>query len=91
MIDAAEIRSLCNRSAVEEVDEVLELLKKSVYKNPDMPHSFRCRDKFWVNEGYSKTPKWNDAKKILEDRGFKVEFYYEEFSIAVDMYTIISW
>ena len=91
MIDAAKIRSLHNKSALEEVDEILEIIQKAVIANPDMPRSFSCHDKFWVNEGYSRTSTWNEAKKILEDRGFKVEFYYKELSIAVDMYTIISW
>jgi len=31
------------------------------------------------------------ARKKPEELGFKVDFYYQEHSIAVDMYTIIKW
>ncbi len=45
----------------------------------------------WVNQGYSRTKDWLQAKKILEDLGYQVEFYYQVHSIAVDMYTLIKW
>ncbi len=91
MITATSIRSLCEKTALEEVEEILQEIERCVKANPSTARKFPCKGKFWVNEGYSQTPKWNQAKKILEDRGFKVEFYYQEFSIAVDMYTTISW
>jgi hypothetical protein len=48
------------------------------------------RSKFWVNEGYSKTPKYQEACNILRENGYTVEFFYEEHQF-VDMYTIVKW
>ena len=45
----------------------------------------------WSGKGYSRTKQWKEAKRLLEELGYKVSFYYKEHSIAVDMYTLIEW
>ena len=45
----------------------------------------------WENGGYGKTKQWKEAKKLLENLGYTVSFYYSDGSMAVDMYTVIEW
>lgn len=71
--------------AVEEASEVIKLAAS------EKKHSARLHESFWVYGGYKTTPEWKEAKKLLEEAGYKVTFYYQEMSIAVDMYTLVEW
>jgi hypothetical protein len=79
------------------LDEKIDCLLESVLINAnDKKRSLKCgwehdedRD-LWIDGGYHSSVPWSEAKKILEDLGYKVSFYYKE-SQFVDMYTLIEW
>ena len=90
MITAAMIRSNQTRSASEEVDNVLSFLVGWAKRHPDL-RNFSKSGEFWTDEGLEQTDKWNEAKEILEARGFKVEFYNSDLDLDESPYTLISW
>lgn len=89
MITAEEARKIAKVDVVEqELKIATDAIKESAIKGSRCVHLY---NKFWVYEAYSNTKEYMLARKKLEDLGFKVDFYYQEHSIAVDMYTIIKW
>lgn len=87
-LTAAEARKLAGPSAQDYVDAALALIEASA--------KAKCRSiclhgKFWVDEGYSKTPLYREACAELTRLGYDVSFYYHDGSIAVDMYTVVKW
>jgi len=91
---AKEARKLAGPTVEERVDAVLEAIKvAATEKKRELKTGWEYKEdtEFWVNEAYSRTRDWLKAKKILEDLGFEVEFYYNDGSFAVDMYTVIRW
>ena len=88
MISAAEACQLAGPSPKERVDLLEPLIKAAALERK---RHINLHDPFWVNEGYSGSAEYKQAKMILEGLGYKVKFYYKEHSIAVDMYTIIEW
>lgn len=88
MINATEARELFRPTVQMRVDDLEPLIRKAAIEGK---RSINLHDTFWVNEGYSGTKDYKEAKTILEGLGYKVKFYYKEHSIAVDMYTIVEW
>lgn len=94
MISAKEMREFCPRTVEDKVRDLLEYCKELAQQG-----KYECltawqyeKDKdLWVEGAYSNTQEYIAAKKLLEDLGYRVGFYYNAGSIAVDMYTIISW
>ena len=88
MITALEARKIAGPTVQERVDMLEEQIKQAA---TERKRSINLHDEFWVREGYSGTKEYKQAKMILEGLGYKVDFYYKEHSIAVDMYTVVSW
>lgn len=88
MITAQEARTIAGPTAQERVDALEADIKKAALEKK---RSINLYDPFWVHEAYSGSAEFKQAKMILEGLGYKVDFYYKEHSIAVDMYTIVSW
>lgn len=91
---AEEARKLAGKTVEEKVDSLLVAIKDAATnKKRKLRTSWEYEEDndLWVNGGYNKTKEWIEACKILEALGYKVSFYYNEGSIAVDMYTLISW
>lgn len=91
---AAEARELAGTTVEERVKLLLVRIKELATEKKHQcrtGHDYNVDEELWINGGYSRTIEWTEARKILESLGFKVTFYYQEMSIAVDMYTLIEW
>ena len=88
LITASEARKLAGPTVQERVDELEPLIKKAALEKK---RHIDLHDSFWVHEGYSGSADYKQAKMILEGLGYKVSFYYKEYSIGVDMYTVVEW
>ena len=88
MISALEARKLAGPTPQDRVHMLEPEIKKAALERK---HSINLHDEFWTREAYSGTTEYQQAKLILEGLGYKVDFYYQEHSIAVDYYTIVSW
>jgi hypothetical protein len=86
-ITAKEARELAGRTPQEEVEIVYPLIQEAARKKK---RSIDLHGQFLAHGGYSQTKEWREAKKILEQDGFVVTFYYEELQF-VNMFTIVSW
>lgn len=91
-ITAQEAKELAGPSFEEIVEGAVEgasnvIRAAATEKN----RSVKLHESFWVHGGYKSTPEWKEAKKRLESAGFNVSFYYQELSMAVDMYTLVKW
>jgi hypothetical protein len=86
-ITAKEARELAGMTAEEEVEGVYELIREAA---TEKKRSVFLHTNFWTHGGYDKKEDWKKAKLLLEEDGFKVEFFYEEKQF-VNMYTIVSW
>jgi len=86
-ITAAEARALSGLTVEEHVSEVYPLIREAAEKKL---RNVNLHGPFWAHDGYLGTHEWQKAKKILENDGFKVEFFYTEHQF-VDMYTIVEW
>lgn len=85
-ITAKDARGLAGPTVEERVDDVLGKIKTEAKsgKRKLALHGW------WANEGYKSSKDYKFAVSLLEERGFKVDFHYEERQF-VDMYTVISW
>jgi len=93
MISAKEARNISGETVEEKVEKLhnaIIALAKDGKRELRTGYQHKDNPELWINGGYSKTPDWQSAKKILEDLGYSVEFYYAELQF-VDMYTIIRW
>lgn len=88
MITAKEARELAGPTVGERVDEVFDLIRDAAKLKG---RSIRLHGDFWANGGYGPTKEWREAKKLLEDLGFVVEFYYNDGGQFADLYTIVKW
>ena len=88
MISANEAKGLSGPCAMDQVNSLEPLIYAAAQTGKNSVH---VHFPFWVNEAYSNTTKFKEAKKILEQLGYTVSFFYSEKSFGVDMYTIISW
>ena len=86
-ITAEEARKLSGITAEEYADGAFELIRIAASGGK---RKITLHGEFWERGGYSGTPEWKQACKILEDAGFEVRFFYEERQF-VDMYTIVEW
>ena len=94
MITAAQARELAGPTLQEKVEALNEAIKAAATLKKRQLRTgwdYDAHPELWIQGGYSSTEEWKQAKKMLEDLGYKVSFYYREASIAVDMYTIIEW
>lgn len=92
MITAQEAKELAGPSFEEIVDGAIEEASNIIRAAAtEKKRIARLHESFWVYGGYKSTPEWKEAKKRLEAAGYKVTFYYQELSIAVDMYTLVEW
>lgn len=85
---AAQARASAGPTVTETVDDALVLIRKAAEKRL---RRLALHGEFWVQGGYSQTKEWKEAAKQLTDLGYTVDFFYQEGSIAVDMYTTVSW
>lgn len=93
-ITAKEARELASRSLDEKIDALLDVVKaaaKNRRRSLLAGWDYRKDLDLWVDGGYSSTKEWVLAKQKLEELGYSVKFFYQEGSIVVDMYTIVSW
>lgn len=93
-ITAKEARQLAGPTLEEKLDSLYESIRVvAIDKKRSLRTGYDHKDdeELWIQGGYSQTADWKAAKKALEEEGFKVTFYYNELSIAVDMYTLIEW
>jgi len=87
-ITAAEARELAGPTPQERVELIYQMIREAACAGK---RKLPLHDDFWVREGYSNTEAYKKAKAILESDGYKVSFYYNAGSIAVDMYTVVEW
>jgi spore germination cell wall hydrolase CwlJ-like protein len=87
MITAKEARELAGPNIEELVAETFEAIREAATKGK---RRLPLDGQFWTYGGYNKTPEWLAAKKLLEDQGFVVTFYYNEVQF-VQMYTVVKW
>lgn len=93
MFTAQQARELAGRSVQEKVESLLEAVKekaKQKHRFLKTGWEYKADEDIWINGGYSHTEEWREAKKILEELGYQVDFFYEERQF-VDMYTVIKW
>lgn len=93
MITAQEARELAGYTLKEKVERLGEEIRKcAIEKKRQLRTGWDYKEdsSLWIEGGYSKTEEWRTAKKILEENGYKVSFYYRE-SQFVDMFTLIEW
>lgn len=86
-ITAKEARDLAGPTVEEQVADVFEKIREAATSGKRRLH---LHGQFWAYGGYHNKPDWLAAKKLLEDQGFVVTFYYNE-SQFVDMYTVVEW
>lgn len=94
MLTAKEARDIAGPTVEEMVESLLESVKKNAEaKKRSLKTGWEHEDHndFWQNEGYSRTKKWEEARKMLEKLGYKVSFYYNDSCQFVDVYTLIEW
>lgn len=87
MITADEARALSGPSVEEYVEAACESIRNAATEKKNM---ISLMGDFWCRGGYDNTESYKQATKMLEDLGFKVEFFYEELQF-VNMYTIVKW
>lgn len=93
-LTAKQAKELAGETTAEKVDKLLIAVEESAKAKKRKLRTgwdYESDKDLWVNGGYSKTKEWEEAKKILEDLGYKVTFYYKEGQQFVDMYTLIEW
>lgn len=87
MITADEARALSGPSVEDYVEAACEGIRKAAMEKKNM---VALVGDFWCRGGYDNTESYKQAVKMLEELGFKVEFFYEELQF-VNMYTIVKW
>jgi ABC-type proline/glycine betaine transport system substrate-binding protein len=90
-LTAQEARDLAGLSNEEKANEAVNIAITIIHNAAkNKSRKVNLTDDFWTHGGYKPSESWKLAKKILEDLGYKVEFFYTERQF-VSMYTIISW
>lgn len=91
---AAEARELAGPTLDEKVDCLLESIKEAAQNEKRVLRTgwdYTKHKDLWIDGGYNQTEEWKKACDILQRLGFEVQFYYNDGSMAVDMYTVIKW
>ena len=90
---AEEARKLSGKTLDEKVDGLLAAIAEAAKQHKRQLRTgweYGADEELWIRGGYGKTDEWKEARKMLVDLGYTVEFYYNE-SQFVDMYTLIKW
>lgn len=93
-LTAAEARELAGPTLDEKVDAILEAIKDAAKSEKRVLRAgwdYKTDNNLWIDGGYRETEEWKKAVAILQSLGYDVQFYYNEGSLAVDMYTVIKW
>lgn len=94
VITASEAREISGKTLEEKIESIFPAIREAaVNKQRSLKTGWEYKEDqdLWINEGYIRTENWKKAKKELEKLGYTVSFYYNDSSIAADMYTLISW
>ena len=94
LITAEEAKKLAGATVKEQVEAIFPFIRKAAEEKKRILRTgweYKDDTELWIGGGYSKSPEWMEAKKILEELGYIVGFYYKEGQLAVDMYTTIEW
>lgn len=87
-ITAEEARLLAGLTPEEEVDWVFDLIREAAHRKQ---RSIKlCNSNIWKTGGYSNSPEWLKACRLLEEMGFETEYYFSEDQASVS-YTKVSW
>ena len=86
-LTAEQARELAGPTVDEIVDRALEIIRQAAINRK---HECNLIGDFWSQDGYSKTHRYMQAIKQLEELGYTTEFFYEEHQF-VTMYTIVRW
>lgn len=92
-LTAQQAKELAGETVEEKVDKLLIAVEKAAKAKKRKLRTgwdYQPDKDLWIDGGYSTTKEWKEAKKILEDLGYEVTFYYNECQF-VDMYTLIEW
>jgi hypothetical protein len=93
MFSASDAKQLAGPTLEEKIESICESIKRLAAEKKRTLRAGYDHDAdvdLWVYGGYSGTPEWLEAVKVLEGLGYKVSFFYEERQF-VDMYTKIEW
>ena len=77
----------------EKIDAILDAIKLAANdRKRELKTGWQYKEdkSLWIDGGYSTSPDWLEATKVLTDLGYDVSFYYQEHQF-VDMYTLIKW
>lgn len=88
MITAEEARELAGPTIEEQLAPVFELIRQAATKKK---RELRLHSDLWTNGAYTGSPEFKEAKKLLQDQGFVVDFYYNDGGQFADLYTIVKW
>lgn len=94
MINAKEAKELAGPTLDEKIEslgETIEFLAKQKRRQLRTGWDHDADKSLWIDGGYQSTDEWKEAKKKLEEMGYKVSFFYKEGSQFVDMYTLVEW
>lgn len=86
-ISVEEARQLAARPVEEALKYAYTAIRKAA---TEKKYEVNLTSDFWVYEGYNGTKSYAEARNALVDKGFTVEFFYEERQF-VNMYTIVRW
>lgn len=86
-LTAAQARELAGPTVDERVDAALIDIRAAADRKQ---REVFLHGDFWVHGGYSETADYKAARKMLQDLGYTVEFFYEERQF-VNMYTVVKW
>lgn len=87
-------RKLAGATVQDKVDLLLVTIKElatNKQRRCRTGYDHKADEDLWINGGYSTTRDWKEAKDLFTELGYKVTFYYNEGSMAVDMYTLVEW
>lgn len=91
MITAKEARDLAGPTFEERVEEQLELVYEQIKTAAEKKNrKTLLTSDFWTRGGYNNSNEYKAAVKKLEELGYTVKFFYEEYQF-VNMYTIVEW
>lgn len=94
MITAAEARKLRPRTVQDMVNDIGKEIEKRAKMGATELRTgwdYKFDPDLWQTGGYNLTEDWMKARKILEEHGFEVSFYYKDGSQFSDFYTLIKW
>jgi len=93
MITAKEaLEKSLNNNELEIIEKAIKYAEIEILKNIKLGKTEAIlSNNFFLKEAYNNSPQFKIVVKKLKKLGYMVDFYYQEMSMAVDMYTIIKW